>query len=85
MSEARDLITREDLLDALEGMARQHCYTDKVGVYDGVPEPNITDSGALTDNACALRMLSDCGRFRIVREYGRMVVGYWPEHDPEKE
>jgi len=32
----------------------------------------------------ALRALAANGRFRIIREYGRMVVGYWPENDPEK-
>lgn len=71
-----------DLVDALEDMARQHCYTDKNGTCQGVAEPNITDSEAITPNAEALRTLHGFGRFRIVREMGRMVIGYWPEHDP---
>jgi hypothetical protein len=30
----------------------------------------------------ALRMLAKNGRFRILREVGRMVIGYWPENEP---
>lgn len=68
--------SERDLLDVLQGMAEQHCYTDK--------ENGETDSGAISANAEALELLHDYGRFRIIREGGRMVVGYWPEHDPEK-
>jgi len=72
-----------DLLDELESMARQHCYTDRTQkTYQGVPEINTTDSGALSADSEALRTLAQHGRFRIIREYGRMVVGYWPENDP---
>lgn len=72
------------LLDELEDMARQHCYTcHDERAYQGVPENHITDSGAISANAGALRMLAKHGRFSIVRESGRMVVGYWPEYDPE--
>jgi hypothetical protein len=73
-----------DFLDQIEDMARQHCFTDKFGKHDGVPEFNISDSGGTSTDADALRMLAKYGRFRIVREYGRMVVGYWPENDPNK-
>jgi hypothetical protein len=77
--------TEIDLLDALEDMARQHCFIDKQPrVRFGVSEVNVTVSGALTADADALRVLAKHGRFRIVREGGRMVVGFWPEHDPEK-
>jgi|ERR1035441_828436 hypothetical protein len=72
-----------DLLDALEDMARQHCYTNRtLKTYQGVIEIKTTDSGALSANADALRTLAEHGRFRIIRECGRMVVGYWPENDP---
>ncbi len=72
-----------DFLDQIEDMARQHCFTDKqVRTYHGVPEFNITDSGGTSTDAEALRTLAKHGRFRIVREYGRVVVGYWPENDP---
>jgi len=70
-----------DLLEDLESMARQHCYTDQKQ-KDGVTEINTTDSGALSTDAEALRTLARHGRFRIIRERGRMVVGYWPENDP---
>jgi len=73
-----------DLLDELESMARQHCFTATTGVHHGVMEENITDSGAISSDAETLRTLARHGRFRIVREGGRMVVGYWPEDDPEK-
>jgi homogentisate 1,2-dioxygenase len=74
-----------DFLDQIEDMARQHCFTDKeVRRYHGVAEVNVTDSGATSANADALRTLAKHGRFRIVREYGRMVVGYWPENDPNR-
>ena len=66
-------------------MARQHCFTDpKQAVRNGVTEINTTDSGALSADADALRILASHGRFRIIREHGRMVLGYWPEHDPTK-
>ena len=64
-----------ELLDAPEDMARQHCHTSKA---------DVTDSGALSANADALLILARFGRFRLTTERGRMVVGYWPENDPEK-
>lgn len=72
-----------EYLDQIENMARQHCFTDKqVRTYNGVRESNITDSGGTSTDADALRTLAKHGRFRIVRDCGRMVVGYWPENDP---
>jgi hypothetical protein len=75
-----------DPLDDLESMARQHCDTRRVDRdYNGqVAGTLVTDSGAISANAEALETLADAGRFRIVAEGGRMVVGYWPENDPEK-
>jgi hypothetical protein len=77
------------LLDILESMANQHCHT---GVahrdYNGqLAGTLVTDSGALTANGDALRFLAKVNppRFRIVAEFGRMVVGYWPENDPRRE
>ena len=70
----------------IEAMARKRCYTARqIRTYHGDMEYNITDSGADQDDADALRTLAEHGRFRIVRELGRMVVGYWPEHDPNAE
>ncbi len=63
-----------ELLDALEDMARQHCHTN---------DSNETTSGAMSTDAYVLRLLARHGRFKIRSEFGRMVVGYWPEHDPE--
>lgn len=63
----------DDLLETLEDMARQHCLTNG----------NATSSGALSTNAYVLRLLAKAGRFRIARESGRMVIGYWPENEPE--
>lgn len=75
-----------ELLDTIEDLARQHCYTgtalrDHNGQVAGTL---VTDSGALTTDSIALRRLAEAGRFRIVAEYGRMVVGYWPENDPAR-
>jgi len=67
--------TTDELLEPLEDMARQHCHTSAKGE---------TDSGALSTNAQVLRLLAKAGRFRIDREAGRMVVGYWPENDPKR-
>ena len=72
-------------LDQIEDMARKRCITARqIRTYRGDMEYNITDSGGDQDDAGALRTLAEYGRFRIVRELGRMVVGYWPEHDPAK-
>ena len=73
------------LLDALVAMCEQHCET-RVATkdYNGqVAGSKVTDSGALSANAEALHLLEEHGRFRIVASGGRMVVGYWPENDPE--
>jgi hypothetical protein len=73
-----------ELLDQIEAMARQYCFTARnTRTYHGVPEINVTDSGALSADADALLTLAKHGRFRVVRECGDMVVGYWPENDPE--
>jgi len=74
-----------DLLEEIESAARRECFTDKeTKTFNGVPETNITDSSAMSSQADLLRRLAAAGRFRIVREFGRMVVGYWPENDPQK-
>ena len=65
-----------EILDALEDMARQHCYTDNYS--------HATNSQALSANADALLVLSKHGRFRITTERGRAVAGFWPEHDPQE-
>ena len=65
-----------EMLDALENMSRSECYTDEDGKF--------TSSGALSTHADALRVLAAKGRFRMTRNQGRMVVGYWPENDPQK-
>lgn len=76
------------LLDVLESMANQHCRTAAAHRdYNGqLAGTLVTDSGALTANGKALHVLANANppRFRIVAEIGRMVVGYWPENDPEK-
>ena len=77
--------TSNTVLDALEGMARNHCYLDTATkTYQGASETNVTDSGGLSADAEALRLLARHGRFRVERASGRMVVGYWPEHDPKR-
>lgn len=59
-----------------KGMARQHCHTDKAG---------MTYSGGISANAEALLLLEEHRRFRVKKDYGRMVCGYWQENDPNKE
>ncbi len=44
----------------------------------------VTDIEGIAANATAFELLAAYGRFRIVASGGRMVVGYWPEHDPER-
>lgn len=74
------------LVETLEDLARQHCHTDTaLHDYNGqVGGTLVTDSGGLTADSIALRRLADAGRFRIVASHGRMIVGYWPENDPQK-
>lgn len=74
------------VLDALESMARQHCLSLKAERdYNGqVAGTTVTHSGALSADAEALEVLAAHGRFRVVASSGRMVVGYWPENDPQK-
>lgn len=74
----------DDLLDELESMARQWCNTADTAELDAPAEPGITDSGGISANAGALHLLAEHGRFRIEREFGRMVLGYWPENEQFK-
>lgn len=76
-----------ELREVVEDMARQHCHTGVADRdYNGqVAGTLVTDSGALSANAKLLCLLAKHQRFRIVAEFGRMVVGYWPENDPQKE
>lgn len=76
--------TTAEVLEALESMARQHCHSAKATRdFNGqIAGTIVTDSGALSANAEALDLLATAGRFRIVAEGGRMIVGYWPENDP---
>ena len=74
----------DDLLDELESMARQWCNTADTAELDAPAEPGITDSGGISANAGALHLLAEHGGFRIEREFGRMVLGYWPENEQFK-
>ena len=78
MSITQDLFEREIGIatELIESLARQACHTD---------DQKLTDSGAITAHADALEWLAERKRFRIIRGFGRMVLGYWPEDDPEKE
>ena len=80
------LDSKEKLLIVLEMLTRYSCYTQKVERdYNGqVAGTDVTDSQAIGANAMALFLLSEHRRFRIVGDTGRMVVGYWPENDPQK-
>jgi len=77
------------MVDVLENLARQHCHTARVASdYNGqVAGTLVTDSGGISVNADALLELAAAKppRFRVVAIGGRMVVGYWPEHDPNSE
>jgi hypothetical protein len=76
-----------ELLTVLEILARHSCHNRKAERdYNGqVAGTKVTDSGAIAANAMALCRLAEANRFRIVAEYGCMVVGYWPENEPRKE
>lgn len=56
-----------------------------VAAYNGQAAASlVTDSGAIGANGAALAALARAGRFRIIAEGDRMVVGYWPENDPNE-
>jgi len=76
----------EELLTVLHILARHSCPTGKAeSDYNGqVAGTEVTDSGAIAANALALCRLAEAGLFRIVAESGLLVVGYWPENDPDK-
>jgi hypothetical protein len=77
---------KAEVLDAVEDRAREQCHTapqatDYLGHKAG---ELVTDSGASSSRADDLWRLHDAGRFRVHASTGRMVVGYWPENDPNK-
>jgi uncharacterized protein (UPF0147 family) len=88
LRDAADMIEalEKEALDNLETAARALCFSQKVERdYNGQVAGTVaTDSGGTSTGADLLLRLADAGRFRIVAESGRMVVGYWPENDPEK-
>lgn len=75
-----------EVLDAIEDAARGACHTAKQNrEHNGIAAGSlITDSGAISANAENLRRLAEAKRFRIIRDFGRMVIGYWPENDPNR-
>lgn len=75
-----------ELLTVLQILARHSCHTGKAERdYNGqVAGTEVTDSGAIAANAMALCRLAEADLFRIVAESGRMIVGYWPDNDPQK-
>lgn len=60
---------RDDLLETLADVTNQACRMD-----DG-----ILDSMALSANAGAMRVLAEHGVIVIDEEYGRRVIGHYPE------
>jgi hypothetical protein len=69
-------------LDLIEAQARRECYTESASDPLG---PRVTESSGVTDRADMLMLLAEHGRFRVAGECGRMVFGYWPEHDPDRQ
>ena len=69
-------MTSDERLDIIEEHIRQSCGANR---HLG----NAASSCAISTRAEGLRDLAAAGRFRITREYGRVVIGYWPENDPE--
>jgi hypothetical protein len=76
----------EEILNEIEDAARGACHTAKQErEHNGIAAGSlITDSGAISANAENLRRLAEAERFRIIRDFGRMVIGYWPENDPNR-
>lgn len=69
-------VRERELLDTLEGITRLHVWTNDLD--------KITSASALWDEADALAVLAQYGRFRVTGGGGsRLVHGYWPENDPE--
>ena len=66
--------TRDDLLDALAYMVRQHCEG-----HVNIGSDGKCDSMALSANVDAMRLLAAEGRFVIESEYGRRVIGHFKE------
>ena len=57
---------REDLIDILTDYISQECTTSEKGVYD---------SCAISSRADAMWRLYELGRFEIIEEHGRRVIG----------
>lgn len=76
----------EEILNEIEDAARLCCHTARQNrEHNGIAAGSlITDSGAISSNAANLRRLAEAKRFRIVSDFGRMVIGYWPENDPNR-
>ena len=55
-----------ELVGCLVDMVRQHCYCHNNQTYD---------SGALTSDAEAMRLLAKLGKFEIKEDRGRIVSG----------
>jgi hypothetical protein len=60
----------EEAIGIISSMLQQHCDVDEFGIYH---------SGNIAANAEAMEFLEDCGRFIIVNDQGRTVVGRFVE------
>lgn len=85
-SDSVQLPAQPTYIDGIEEAARASCFTGPAKRdYNGqVAGTMVTDSGGKSQDAEWLCDLADAGRFRVVAAHGRMVIGYWPENDPEK-
>lgn len=59
----------QELLDIIAMLVDQHCFSEETDDTD------VYDSGALTANAAAMRVLAAAGKFRIHHQAGRRVIG----------
>lgn len=68
----------EYILDVLEQIVRKSALTHTTTYGE-------SDSGLSIPHAEAFRLLAADQRFRVTRDYGGRVYGYWPENDPEQQ
>lgn len=63
-----NLLDKEEILDALQGMVRQYAYENE--------EENV-DSEYSSATAEAMEVLAEAGRMEILDARGRYVIGRW--------
>ncbi len=72
------IVTKKELIEALEDMVGQHCYN----------LDNELDSMSISSNTKAIKLLAKLGMIEITHSYNKHTLGKWvkvPDYIPDSQ